>query len=79
VETFGVLIDVAGLPATEAGRLSLDGARPIEEGALGRAGILLVGGTIADFLDGEGILPTVLGRGTSLVSSILIAEAGRDC
>jgi hypothetical protein len=75
-----VLVVVVDLLATEAGRPSLDGARPVEEGALGRAGILLVGGIIADdFLDGEGILPTGLGRGTSLISSILIAEAGRDC
>jgi hypothetical protein len=74
-----VLIVVVDLPVTEAGRPSLDGARPIDEGALGRLGILLVEGIMAeDLLDGEGILPTGLGRGTSLVSSILIAEVGRD-
>lgn len=81
MDTLGVLAVVVDLPATEAGRPSLDGVRPIEEGALGRdcAGILLAGGGIAeDLLDGEGILVTVLGRGISLVSSILIAEAGRD-
>lgn len=81
VDAFGVLV-VAGLPATEAGRPSLDGARPIDEGALGMeyfVGILLVGGAIADDrLDGEGIAPGTLGRGTSRVSSMLIAEAGRD-
>jgi len=78
----GVLAVVIGLPATEAGRPSLEGVRPIEDGALGRetcAGILLAGGGMAEnLLDGEGILLTVVGRGSSLVSSILIAEAGRD-
>lgn len=81
METLGVLTVAVDLPATEAGRPSLDGVRPIEEGAFGRdcAGILLAGGGITeDLLDGEGILVTVLGRGISLVSSILIAEAGRD-
>lgn len=81
VDAFGVLV-VAGLPATEAGRPSFDDARPIDEGALGieyLVGILLVGGAITDErLDGEGIVPGTLGRETSLVSSMLIAEAGRD-
>jgi len=82
VETLGVLVVANGLPATEAGRPSLDGAGPIEEGALGAenfAGVLLAGGAIIDdILVGEANFPTVLGRGKSLVSSMLIAEAGRD-
>ena len=81
VDAFGVLV-IVDLPATEAGRPSLDGAKPMEEGALGMecfVGILLVGGAIVeDRLDGEGIFPGTLGCEASLVSSTLIAEAGRD-
>lgn len=81
VDAFGVLV-VTDFPATEAGRPSFDGARPMDEGALGMEyfeGILLVGGAIAeDLFDGEGTFPDTLGREASLVSSTLIAEAGRD-
>lgn len=80
-DAFGVLA-ATDLPATEAGRPSFDEAKPMDEGALGIeyfVGILLVGGAMAeDLLDGEGIFPSTLGREASLVSSTLIAEAGRD-
>lgn len=78
----GVAVVRADLPATEAGRPSLDDARPMEDGALGVEylfGILLDGGTIAeDRLDGEAVLPIGLGCDPSLASPVLIAEAGRD-
>jgi hypothetical protein len=83
-----VLAGTADLPATEAGRPSLEGVAPIEEGARGVAS-LLFGGTIEDILlvgeavllVGEAILAGGLDGAASLNSerlSLLIAEMGRD-